>query len=129
MDRGLSKKCQIHLRNSLSSKRSRNTLQKVGTFLKKGLTALHYLEQKRYGRKKAELAEEDQALMQEDLDKIGAWRSSKLGFLLLFLAPCVFFTIWEIFSKEEFPWQEKRKTNGYTKKVGKKLFAVAWKNE
>ena len=32
------------------------------------------------------------------------------------------------FSKEEFPWQEKRKTNGYTKKVGKKLFAVAWKN-
>ena len=96
MDRGLSKKCQIHLRNSLSSKRSRNTLQKVGTFLKKGLTALHYLEQKRYGRKKAELAEEDQALMQEDLDKIGAWRSSKLGFLLLFLAPYAPFTAWEI---------------------------------
>ena len=69
----------------MSSKRSRNTLQKVGTFLKKGLTALHYLEQKRYGRKKAELSEEEQALMQEDLDKIGAWRSSKLGFLLLFL--------------------------------------------
>ena len=122
MDRGLSKKCQIHLRNSLSSKRSRNTLQKVGTFLKKGLTALHYLEQKRYGRKKAELAEEDQALMQEDLDKIGAWRSSKLGFLLLFLAPCVFFTIWEIFSKEEFPCKGKRKTNGHTEKGGKEAF-------
>ena len=62
----------------------------MGTFLKKGLTALQYLEQgqankKRCDRKKAELAEEDQALMQEDLDKIGAWRSSKLGFLLLFL--------------------------------------------
>ena len=94
MDRGLSKKCQIHLRNSLSSKRSRNTLQKVGTFLKKGLTALHYLEQKRYGRKKAELAEEDQALMQEDLDKIGVWMSSKALFLLPFLIPCALFTAW-----------------------------------
>ena len=52
--------------------------------------------------------------MQEDLDKIGAWRSSKLGFLLLFLAPCVFFTIWEIFSKEEFPCKGKRKPDGHT---------------
>ena len=94
MDRGLSKKCQIHLRNSLSSKRSRNTLQKVGTFLKKGLTALHYLEQKRYGRKKAELAEEDQALMQEDLDKIGVWMSSKAPSLLPFFVPCAPFTAW-----------------------------------
>ena len=134
MNKGSGKNYKVYLRNSSSSKRSRQTLQKGGTFLKKGLTALQYLEQgqankKRCDRKKAELAEEDQALMQEDLDKIGAWRPSKLGFLLLFLAPCVFFTIWEIFSKEEFPWQEKRKTNGYTKKVGKKLFAVAWKNE
>ena len=57
----------------------------MGVFLRKGLTALHYLEQKRCGRKKAELSEEEQALMQEDLDKIGAWMSLKLGFLLPFL--------------------------------------------
>ena len=110
MDRGLSKKCQIHLRNSLSSKRSRNTLQKVGTFLKKGLTALHYLEQKRYGRKKTELSEEDQALIQEDLDKIGVWMSLKLGFLLPFLVPCVPLTAWEMemfFQKKSFLEKEK----------------------
>ena len=105
IDRGLGKNYKVYLRNSLSSKRSRNTLQKVGTFLKKGLTALHYLEQKRYGRKKAELSEEEQALMQEDLDKIGVWRSSKLGFLLPFLAPCALFTAWEMemfFQKKSF---------------------------
>ena len=110
MDRGLSKKCQVYLRNSLSSKRSRNTLQKVGTFLKKGLTALHYLEQKRYGRKKTELSEEDQALIQEDLDKIGVWMSLKLGFLLPFLAPCAPFTAWEMemfFQKKSFLEKEK----------------------
>ena len=118
MDRGLSKKCQIHLRNSLSSKRSRNTLQKVGTFLKKGLTALHYLEQKRYGRKKAELSEEDQALMQEDLDKIGVWMSSKLGFLLPFLAPCAPFTAWEmevLSQKKSFLEKEKERSVGIQK--------------
>ena len=96
MNKGSGKNYKVYLRNSLSSKRSRNTLQKVGTFLKKGLTALHYLEQKRYGRKKAELSEEDQALMQEDLDKIGAWMSSKALFLLPFLAPCAPFTAWEM---------------------------------
>ena len=60
------------------------------TFLKKGLTALQYLEQgqankKRCSRKKAELSEEEKMLIQEDLDKIGVWMSLKLGFLLPFL--------------------------------------------
>ena len=132
MNKGSGKNYKVYLRNSLSSKRSRNTLQKVGTFLKKGLTALHYLEQKRYGRKKAELAEEDQALMQEDLDKIGAWRSSKALFLLPFLVPCAPFTVWEmgVFSqKKSFLEKEKERSMGIRKKVGKKLFAVAWKNK
>ena len=104
----------------------------MGVFPRKGLTALHYLEQKRYGRKKAELSEEEQALMQEDLDKIGAWRSSKLGFLLPFLAPYAPFTVWEIgvfFQKKSFIGREKERPMGIQKKVGKKLFAVAWKNE
>ena len=132
MDRGLSKKCQVYLRNSLSSKRSRQLLQKVGVFPRKGLTALHYLEQKRYGRKKAELAEEDQALMQEDLDKIGVWMSSKLGFLILFLVLCVPLTAWEIgvlSQKKSFLSKEKERPMGTRKKVGKKAFAVTWKNE
>ena len=97
----LCKKCQVYLRNSLSSEGSGQTFQKVGTFLKKGLTALQYLEQdqankKRCGRKKAELSEEEQALMQEDLDKIGVWMSSKAPSLLPFLVPCAPFTAWEM---------------------------------
>ena len=40
---------------------------------------------KRCSRKKVELSEEEKMLMQEDLDKIGVWMSSKLGFLLAFL--------------------------------------------
>ena len=51
---------------------------------------------KRCSRKKAELAEEDQALMQEALDKIGVWMSSKLGFLLAFLVLYAFSTAREI---------------------------------
>ena len=82
----------------------------MGTFLKKGLAALQYLEQgqankKRCDRKKAELAEEDQALMQEDLDKIGVWMSSKAPSLLPFLIPCAPFTAWEMemfFQKKSF---------------------------
>ena len=71
------------------------------TFLKKGLTALQYLEQgqankKRCSRKKAELSEEEKMLIQEDLDKIGVWMSSKLGFLILFLVPRALFSVWEI---------------------------------
>ena len=86
---------------------------------------------KRCGRKKVELPEEEKMLMQEDLDKIGAWRSSKLGFLLPFLAPCSPFTVWEIgvfFQKKSFLEKEKERSMGIRKKVGKKLFAVAWKN-
>ena len=51
---------------------------------------------KRCGRKKAELSEEEKMLIQEDLDKIGVWMSSKLGFLILFLVPCALFSVWEI---------------------------------
>ena len=103
----------------------------MGVFPRKGLTALHYLEQKRYGRKKAELAEEDQALMQEDLDKIGVWMSLKALFLLSFLAPCALFTAWEMemfFQKKSFLEKEKERPMGIQKKVGKKAFAVDWKN-
>ena len=64
-------------------------------------------------------------LIQEALDKIRVWMSLKALFLLLFLAPCVFFTIWEIFSKEEFHWQGKRKTNGHTEKGGKEAFCCS----
>ena len=114
MDRGLSKKCQIHLRNSLSSKRSRNTLQKVGTFLKKGLTALHYLEQKRYGRKKAELFEREKMLIQGDLEKNWSLEVIKGTFSTTVSCSMRFFTAWEIFSKEEFPCKGKRKPDGHT---------------
>ena len=103
----------------------------MGVFPRKGLTALHYLEQKRYGRKKAELSEEDQALMQEDLDKIGVWMSLKALFLLSFLAPCALFTAWEMemfFQKKSFLEKEKERPMGIQKKVGKKAFAVDWKN-
>ena len=46
----------------------------MGVFLRKGLTALQYLEQgqankKRCDRKKAELSEEEKMLIQEDLEK------------------------------------------------------------
>ena len=51
---------------------------------------------KRCGRKKAELSEEEKMLIQEDLDKIGAWMSSKVFFLLPFLAPYAPFTAWEM---------------------------------
>ena len=51
---------------------------------------------KRCSRKKAELSEEEQALMQEELDKIGAWMSSKVFFLIPFLVPCAPFTAWEM---------------------------------
>ena len=132
MNKGLGKNVRSISEIACLLKRSLQTLQKVGVFLRKGLTALHYLEQKRYGLKKAELSEEDQALMQEDLDKIGAWRSSKLGFLLPFLAPYAPFTVWEIgvfFQKKSFIGREKERPMGIQKKVGKKLFAVAWKNE
>ena len=99
----------------------------MGVFPRKGLTALHYLEQKRYGRKKTELSEEDQALIQEYLGKIGAWRSLKALFLLPFLVLCVPLTVWEIgvFSqKKSFLEKEKERPMGIQKKVGKKAFAV-----
>ena len=51
---------------------------------------------KRCGRKKAELSEEEKMLIQEDLDKIGAWMSSKVLFLIPFLVPCAPFTAWEM---------------------------------
>ena len=96
MNKGLGKNVRSISEIACLLKRSRNTLQKVGVFPRKGLTALHYLEQKRYGRKKTELSEEDQALIQEDLDKIGAWMSSKVLFLIPFLVPCAPFTAWEM---------------------------------
>ena len=45
-------------------------------------------------------------LMQEDLDKIGVWRSSKLGFLLPFLVLCgPLYHLGDrgVFLKKEFP--------------------------
>ena len=86
---------------------------------------------KRCGRKKVELPEEEKMLMQEDLDKIGVWMSSKALFLLPFLAPCAPFTAWEmevLSQKKSFLEKEKERPMGTRKKVGKKLFAVAWKN-
>ena len=57
--------------------------------------------------------------------------SSKALFLLSFLAPCALFTAWEIgvlSQKKSFLEKEKERSMGIQKKVGKKLFAVAWKN-
>ena len=70
-------------------------------------------------------------LMQEDLDKIGAWMSLKALFLLSFLAPCASLPLgrWRCFlTKKSFLEKEKERSMGIRKKVGKKLFAVAWKN-
>ena len=101
------------------------------------MTALQYLEQgqankKRCDRKKAELSEEEKMLIQEDLEK--NWSLDVIKGTFSATISYSMRTLYRLvdrgaFSKEEFPWQEKRKTNGYTKKVGKKLFAVAWKNE
>ena len=70
-------------------------------------------------------------LIQEDLDKIGVWMSSKLGFLLPFLAPCAPFTAWEmevLSQKKSFLEKEKERPMDIQKKVGRKPFDVAWKN-
>ena len=71
-------------------------------------------------------------LMQEYLGEIGAWMSSKVLFLIPFLVPCAPFTAWEmevLSQKKSFLGREKERPMGTRKKVGKKLFAVAWKNE
>ena len=68
MNKGLGKNVRSISEIACLLKRSRNTLQKVGVFLRKGLTALQYLEQgqankKRCDRKKAELSEEEKMLI------------------------------------------------------------------
>ena len=57
--------------------------------------------------------------------------SLKALFLLPFLAPCALFTAWEMemfFQKKSFLEKEKERPMGIQKKVGRKLFAVAWKS-
>ena len=71
-------------------------------------------------------------LIQEALDKIRVWMSLKALFLLPFFVPCALFTAWEIgvfFEKKSFLEKEKERPMGIQKKVGKKAFAVTWKNE
>ena len=71
-------------------------------------------------------------LIQEYLGEIGVWMSSKALFLLPFLVPCAPFTAGEMemfFQKKSFLEKEKERPMGTRKKVGKKAFAVTWKNE
>ena len=90
----------------------------MGTFLKKGLTALHYLEQKRYGRKKAELSEEEKMLIQEDLEKNWSLDVIKGTFSATISCSMRFFTTWEIgvlSQKKSFLGKEKERSMGTRK--------------
>ena len=91
----------------------------MGTFLKKGLTALHYLEQKRYGRKKAELSEEEKMLIQEDLEKNWSLDVIKGTFSATISCSMRFFTTWEIgvlSQKKSFLGRKKERPMGTRKK-------------
>ena len=71
-------------------------------------------------------------LIQEDLEKNWSLDVIKGTFSATISCSMRFFTTWEIgvlSQKKSFLGKEKERPMGTRKKVGKKLFAVAWKNE
>lgn len=110
--------------------RSRQTIQKVVSFLKQGYCALDYYERykankKRCGRRQTQLSVDEQAFIQHHLNL--DWSFDVIKGTFPEKVSCSMRTLYRLanrgwFDKEKLPWKGKRKPNGHQEKRGKQTF-------
>lgn len=113
-----------------SLNRTRQTIYKVLHFLKQGNSAMDYCNtyksnKKRCGRRQIQLDTETKEFVQAYLEQ--DWSMDVIKGTFSEKIPCSMRTLYRLadrglFSKEDFPWKGKRKSNGHKEKRGKQAF-------